>query len=101
MNKKRNLFDIILNIIILILSILIIYWLIQLIFGGSPGLSEFNFSLIILIIGFTFRIYREIGEIKIGIKHSFNNIKSDVNVVKSDINDIKSDMILIKKKLKV
>ena len=93
MNKKRSLFDVMLNIIILALSLLIIYWLIQLIFGGSPGLSEFNFSLIILMVGFLFKIYREVGEMKIGMKYSFSNIKSDMN-------NIKNDMALIKKKLK-
>ena len=50
--KPKNFFDIIVDIIIIVLSILVIYWFIQLIFGGSPGLSEFNFALIILIIGF-------------------------------------------------
>ena len=94
MNKKRNLFDIILNIIILVLSILIIYWLIQLIFGGSPGLSEFNFSLIILIIGFLFKIYREMGETKIELKFMSKGAREGFN-------NIKNDMILIKKKLKV
>jgi len=93
-NKKKKIFDIILNIILILLAILIIYWFIKLIFGGSPEFSEFNFALIIFIGGFLFKIYREIGEIKVGIKYSFNKIKEDMN-------SLKENMSLIKKKLKI
>ena len=101
MSKKRNLFDIILNIIIVILSALVIYWLIQLIFGGSPGLSEFNFSMIILMIGFLFKIYREMGEMKIDSRYMSKGVKEGFKNIKGDINYIKNDIGLIKKKLKV
>lgn len=93
-NKKRSLFDIVIDIIIILLTILVIYWFIRLIFGGSPELTEFNFALILLIAGFLIKIYREVGEIKIGIKHSFINIKEDIDSIKEDIS-------LIKKKLKI
>jgi len=101
MSKKRNLFDIILNIIIVILSALVIYWLIQLIFGGSPSLSEFNFSMIILMVGFLFKIYREMGEMKIDSRYMSKGVKEGFKNIKDDISHIKSDMNLIKKKLKV
>ena len=83
--KPKNFFDIIVDIIIIVLSILVIYWFIQLIFGGSPGLSEFNFALIILIIGFFIKIYREIGEIKVGMRYSFSHIKEDVQLIKKKL----------------
>jgi len=92
--KKTSVFDIILNIVIILLAILVIYWFIKLIFGGSPGLDEFNFAIIILLGSFLIKLYREVGEIKVGIKHSFINIKEDINIIKTDNN-------LIKKKLKV
>ena len=91
---KRNLLDIIIDIILFLLAILVIYWLIELIIGGSPDLSQINSALIIMVAGFLIRIYREVGEIKVGIRHSFNHIKEDMN-------SLKGDMSLIKKKLKV
>lgn len=94
MKKEIDYFDLILKIIIILLGILIVYWLIQLIFGGSPGLSEFNFALIIFIGGFLFKIYREVGEIKTGMTYSFNRVKGDMG-------SLKEDMSLIKKKLKI
>lgn len=94
-NKNgKKLFDKVLSIILIVLAILVVYWLIQLLFGGSPELSEFNFALIILIIGILFKIYREIGEIKIETNH--------ISIgVKEGFNKIKEDMSLIKKKFKI
>ena len=94
MRKKADILDIIINIIIILLAILIIYWFIQLLFGGSPGLSEFNFALIIFMTGILFKIYREVGEIKVGTKYVSNGIKEGFNKIKEDIS-------LIKKKLKI
>lgn len=99
--KKTNIFDVILNIIIILLAILVIYWLIKLILGGSPELSEFNFALIALLGGFLIKIYREVGEIKVGLRYSFKNVREDISLIKNDINSIKEDMNLIKRKLKV
>lgn len=83
--KKKNIFDIILNIIIILVAILVIYWAFQLIFGGSPGLSEFNFGLIILIGSLLIKIYREVGEIKVGIRYSFSKIKDDMDLIKKKL----------------
>jgi len=94
MRKKKNIIDIIVNIVIILLAILIIYWIIELLVGGSPDLSQVNFSLIIMTAGILFKVYREVGEIKIGMKHSFIKIKEDIGL-------IKNDMDLIKKKLKI
>lgn len=81
--------------------ILAVYWFIELLIGGSPGLSEFNSLLIVMIMGVLFNIYREkgnfnreFGEFKIKSTHSFERIKEDMGL-------IKEDMQLIKKKLKV
>jgi len=92
--KRRSLFDIALDIILILIVILVIYWGIQLIFGGSPDLSQFNSALIIMLAGFLVKIYREIGEMRVGAKYSFLKIKEDIG-------SIKENMYLIKKKLKV
>lgn len=88
--KKKNIFDIIINITIILLAILVVYWFIELIFGGSPELSEFNFAVIILITGFFFKVYREVGEIKIETKHLSAGIKEGFNKIKEDISSIKN-----------
>lgn len=82
MKQGRNLFDLILDIILLLVGILVIYWLIKLILGGSPDLSQVNSALIIMLIGFLVRVYREVGEIKVGIRHGFINIKKDMEAIK-------------------
>lgn len=94
MNNKVNYFDLMLKIIIALLAILVIYWFLELIFGGSPELSEFNFALIILVAGLLFKIYREIGEAKIETRYIYNGTKEGFN-------KIKKDMSLIKKELKI
>lgn len=104
--KKRNIFDIILNIILILLTILVVYWFIKLIFGGSQDLSEFNFGLIVLLAGFFIKIFREVGEMQVEIKHmsigvkeGFNRIKEDSIGFKGDMDSIKKDLSLIKDKL--
>ena len=94
MKRKIGFFEIILNITLILLTILVIYWFLQLIFGGSPELSNFNFALIVLIGGFLVKIYREIGEIKIDSKHNFSQIKNSFNLIRTDLG-------LVKDKLKI
>jgi hypothetical protein len=83
MKKRVDYFDLILKAIIVLATILILYWFFQLLFGGSPTHSQFNSILIVMIIGVLFKVYREIGEMKIGIKHSFINMKRDIDLIKS------------------
>lgn len=71
---------------------LIIYWLIELIIGGSPTLDEFNFGLIILIAGLLIKMYREVGEtrveikyISIGVKQGFDKIRRDINLIRNKL----------------
>ena len=92
--KKKNIFDTVLNIIIILLAILVIYWFIELIFGGSPELSEFNFGLIVVIASVFIKIYREIGETKVEMKHLSGGVKESFN-------KIREDMGLIKRELKI
>ncbi len=89
-----NYFDLVLKIILIILGILIIIWILQLLFGGSPGLEEFNFALILLLAGLLIHLYREVGVMKNDMKHNFSNIKDSFINIKNDIN-------LIKDKLKI
>mgnify|MGYP001591405006 CR=1 FL=1 len=92
MPERRTFFNILLNIILILLTILIIFWLIELIIGGSPTLDEFNFALIILIAGFIIKMYRELGEIKIGVRYSFNKTKEDINNINKNIEIIKNKL---------
>jgi len=99
--RKLSLFDIILNIIIILLGILIIFWMLQLIFGGSPGLSEFNFGLILLIGSLLVKAHRESGINTNEIKHLSRGVREGFERVKEDMGSLKEDMGLIKKKLKI
>lgn len=101
MKKKLDLFDLVLNIILIIIAILVIYWFIQLLIGGSPDLSQFNSALIVMIIGLLIKIYRESGILRTDIKHTFIYVKKDMNLMKNDINIIKKDIGSIKKNLKI
>ena len=83
---KKKFFDTILDIIITLLSILVIYWIIELLIGGSPDLSEVNFALILVLATLFVKIHREVGEIKISIKYSFMNIKTDMALIKKKLN---------------
>jgi len=92
MKKRQSIFDIILRIIIWLLAILIIYWAIELLFGGSPTLGQFNFTLIVLVIGFFIKIYREIGEMKMEMKYNFAGIKNSFDIMKNDMGVIKNKL---------
>jgi len=94
MKRKINYLDLILKIVLGLVGILVIVWAIQLIFGGSPSLSEFNFAIAILLVTFLFKIYREIGEIKTDINHNFFGVKKGFK-------DTKEDILLIKNKMKI
>ncbi len=91
---RRNILDIIIDIILFFLAILIIYWVIELIIGGSPELSQFNSAIIIMLIGLLFKVYREMGEIKTSNNYINKSVKESFAL-------IKQDMSLIKKKLKI
>ena len=91
--------------ILIVLFIIIIIWSIQIFLGGSPTLSQINSMFIGMVITVLFTltitfmktfssINREIGEIKMGMKHGFNNVKNDINLMKEDLK-------LIKNKLKI
>ena len=100
MNNKKTILDIILKIVLILIALLVIYWLVQLILGGSPSLNEFNFGLIILIAGLLIKMYRELGETKVEIKHISKGIKEGFNKIREDINYININTGLIKKRLK-
>ena len=93
MAKKIEWFEILFWIFLIILIIMIL----SRIFGKSA--TDINIiltiaAIMLAIMGHIVKMNREIGEIKVGIKYSFNNIKNDMNSIKKGLN-------LIKKKLKV
>lgn len=94
MSERKTIFNTILNILLILLAVLIIYWLIELIIRGSPTLDEFNFGLIILIAGLLIKMYREVGKTKVEIKYTSIGVKQGFD-------KIRKDMDLIKNKLKI
>jgi len=82
----------ILNSIIVIFLILVIYMFLARIFGNSPTDFQIISGVVGLFGAFIIKLYsnfshlnREIGEIKIGMKHSFERVREDFNKVKEGI----------------
>jgi hypothetical protein len=86
---RKKLFGSILDIVIILLIILILFWFIQLFFGGSPTLTEFNFTLILMIAGFLIKLYREMGEVKVELKHLSSDVKEGFSRVREDTRELK------------
>ena len=82
MKNRADYFDLILNVFIILIFILITYWFFELLFGGSPTLIEFGVGLILVIFGFGLKINREVGEIKVDMKHNFSRMKDDIDLIK-------------------
>ena len=74
---KKDFFDMFLKIILILGMILVIYWFIQLMIGGSPVLSQFNSVLIVMVIGILFKLNREFGEFKMKTINGFTNVRKD------------------------
>jgi len=98
-DKKRKIFDWILNIILIILIIVGIYLFLNRIFGHSPT----DLQLILWLFGFfgtamvkmfslVYNINREIGELKTNTKESFNKIRTDVSEIEQEISEIKNSL---------
>ncbi len=89
-DEKRTLLNWILNVLLILLLIIGAYLLIARILGHSPT----DFQLILWVVGFfgtamlkifslIYNLNREMGEIKMNIKNSFNKIKTDVKDIKT------------------
>ena len=98
MKKKTDYFDLILKIIIVLLTILIVYWFFQLMFGGSPSLTQFNNGLILILVGLVVQLYYKFGKFSQFMEGVFPRFE---NNVENSFNRMKEDMGLIKKKLKI
>lgn len=96
--KNIDYFDLVLKIIITLLAILVIYWAIQLIFGGSPTLTQFNNSLILILIGLIVHLYYRFGSFDYFINGTFPRIEKNIE---QSFDKMKEDIISIKNKLKI
>ncbi len=50
MKREIDFVDLILKILIVLGTILVLYWFIQLMFGGSPSFEQFNIGLILVVV---------------------------------------------------
>ena len=101
MKNKIDLFKLFMNTILLILFGLITFWFFELLFGGSPTLIEFGAVIIVATFGYILKINREVGEIKVDMKHNINNTRQSFKIMREDIDLIKNNLNLINKKLNV
>ncbi len=93
--KLMKIINWILNILIIIFAIIVVYVLIDRIFGNSPT----DFELMTYILGlygmtilklFTliYGVNREIGELKINVRNGFNKIKEDMKRIENKIDNL-------------
>jgi|TARA_Y100000310_G_C19985164_1_gene491592 hypothetical protein len=73
-----KLVDIILNLFLIGMGILLIYWSIELLFGGSPTLQDFHIAITIIVLGFVYKLNREVGEIRIRMKYEFRLVHQEI-----------------------
>lgn len=92
----------VLNILLVVFLAGTVYVFLLRIFGNSP--TDFEviswavglFSIAVFkLFTFTYKLNREVGEIKIGVRNGFGRIKGDIESLREDMQEIK---ILIKRK---
>lgn len=110
--EKMDYFDLVLKTIIILGTVLVVYWFIQLMFGGSPGISDYNMGLILVLIGLVVHLYFKFGKsnqfiegtfprFEKNVESSFGRMKENMDGLKGSLDGLKKDMGLIKNKLKV
>ncbi len=112
MKKKIDYFDLFLKILMVLATILVVYWFIQILFGGSPTTDQFIIGIILIIVSLVIHLNYKSGifnqfingtfpRFEKNVEQSFNRIKEDISSLKSDTSLLKQDLNLIKKKLKI
>ena len=79
MNKKIGIMDI----IIILLFILAVYFILTRIFGHSATDITISITLFTLIGGLLYKLNREFGEFRIKTIHAFKELKKDINEIKN------------------
>jgi len=92
--------DIALKVFIVGMSLLVIYWALQLLLGGSPTLDLFNIGITVALFGLFAKLNREFGEMKIHMKNGFGNVKDDMGSLQSDMGSLRSDMGALQSNMK-
>lgn len=80
---KRNIS--VIDIVLVILFLMIIYFLLTRVFGHSASDLTISVSLFTFLAGLLYKLNREFGEFKIKTIQSFGNMKQDVKVIKEHL----------------
>lgn len=106
-NKKLKIINWILNILIIIFIIVGVYLFLARILGSSP--TDFHFilwivglfvSVILKLFNLTYTLNREVGELNVGVKNGFKNVKTDIIDVKENLHKFGKDIQEIKLSLR-
>lgn len=81
MTRKINWIDI----LIIILFILAVYFILTRIFGHSASDLVISITLFTLLAAALYRLNRELGEFKIKTLNSFDKLKEDINLIKEKL----------------
>ena len=112
MRKETDYIDLIIKIFLVLATILVIYWFIQIMLGGSPTTEQFIIGIILVLVGLIVNLYYASGKFnqfvngtfsrfEKNIENSFNKTKDDMNSLNENMLSIKDDINLIKRKLKI
>ncbi len=105
LNKKENLFEKLLNVIIWIFGILIIYWLVLKLTNHSPTIEQVAVGIFVLVNSLVFKNEYKLGkfdEFKDNTTKELSFIRNKVDKIdrlETDINYIKTDIAYIKSKV--
>ena len=79
--RKLNWIDI----LIILLFLLAVYFILTRIFGHSASDLTITISLFTVLAMALYKLNREVGEIKIGMRNGFSRIKEDINSIKNKL----------------
>jgi len=103
--KKIDVVDIILKVLMILAAILVVYWFIQLMLGGSPTIEQFVIGLILALATLVIHLYYNVGRFNQFVEGTFPRFEKSVELsflkIKEETNLIKNDLMQIKKKLKI
>lgn len=92
MTKKIKLVDVIVNVLIIVLFIVAVYFILTRIFGHSAtdltiGITLFTFlgSLVFKMVHVMYGLNREFGEFRIKTINSFERLREDIGKIKNKI----------------
>lgn len=102
---KYDYLPLILKCVVVILAVLLLYWGIQLLLGGSPTLEQYLAAFTAALIALVVQLYYRTGKLTGFVEETFPRferiVETSFSKMRQDIISIKSDVASINRKLKI